>query len=164
MARGINKVTLVGNLGADPDLRSMPNGNAVASMSIATGETWKDRQTGEQRSRTEWHRVVIFGKPAEIAGQYLRKGSKVYIEGNLRTRKWQDQSGQDRYVTEVVVSLGGQMLILDAPNQGQGQTAGTQHQAPSQQYAHQPSLSAHPEDPRPSPGGNFDDFDDDIPF
>jgi len=104
MARGINKVILVGNLGADPETRAMPSGSSVTNLRIATSESWKDRQTGEQQERTEWHRVAIFGKLAEIAGEYLRKGSQVYIEGSLRTRKWTDKQGAERYSTEIVAN------------------------------------------------------------
>lgn len=111
-SRGVNKVILVGNLGQDPEVRYMSNGVAVTNISLATSETWKDRQTGEQRDRTEWHQVVIFGKLAEIAGEYLRKGSQVYIEGQLQTRKWQNQSGQERYTTEIIVNIGGTMQLL----------------------------------------------------
>lgn len=157
MARGVNKVILIGNLGNDPEVKSMPNGNSVTNISVATSESWKDKQTGEQRERTEWHRVVFFGKLAEIAGQYLRKGSKVYIEGALRTRKWQDQSGQDRYTTEVVVDMNGQMQMLDGRSDSQG---GGYQQAASHQ---QPSAAAPPPQHH-APAGNFDDFDDDIPF
>ncbi len=122
MARsGINKVILIGNLGADPEVRYMPSGMAVASLRLATSESWKDKNTGEPQERTEWHRVSIFGRLGEIAGQYLRKGSKVYLEGKLRTRKWQDQSGQDRYTTEVVVDMEGTMQMLDSRGAGQGQ-------------------------------------------
>ncbi|OQX33667.1 MAG: single-stranded DNA-binding protein, partial [Oceanospirillales bacterium LUC14_002_19_P2] len=103
MARGVNKVILIGNLGSDPEIRYMPSGDAVANFNMATHESWKDRNTGELQERTEWHRIVMFGKLAEIAQQYLRKGSKVYIEGKLQTRKWQDQQGTDRYTTEIVV-------------------------------------------------------------
>lgn len=119
--RGINKVILIGRLGQDPEVRYMPNGNAVANITLATSETWRDKQSGEQRERTEWHRVVFFGKLAEIAGEYLRKGSQVYVEGRLQTRKWQDQSGQDRYTTEVVVDMGGTMQMLGGRPQGGGQ-------------------------------------------
>ena len=112
MARGVNRVILVGNLGQDPEVRYMPNGNAVANISVATSETWKDKQTGESKDKTEWHRVVIFGKLAEIAGEYLKKGSQVYIEGQLQTRKWQDQSGIDHYTTEIVVNIGGALQML----------------------------------------------------
>ncbi|HHR5828746.1 TPA: single-stranded DNA-binding protein, partial [Providencia alcalifaciens] len=123
-SRGVNKVILIGNLGQDPEIRYMPNGGAVANLTLATSESWRDKQTGEMREKTEWHRVVIFGKLAEVAGEYLKKGSQVYIEGSLQTRKWQDQSGQDRYSTEVVVNIGGSMQMLggrggDAPSQGQ---------------------------------------------
>lgn len=121
-SRGVNKVILVGNLGQDPEVRYMPNGNAVANITVATSESWKDNQ-GQQQERTEWHRVVMFGKLAEIAGEYLRKGSQVYLEGKLQTRKWKDQSGQDRYTTEVVVDQGGSMQMLGGRNQGQGQGA-----------------------------------------
>lgn len=142
MARGVNKVILIGNLGGDPEVRFTPNGSAVASLSVATSESWTDKNTGQRQDRTEWHRVVVFGKLAEICQQYLRKGSKVYLEGKLQTRKWQDQQGQDRYTTEVVVdSFGGQMQMLDsrqdggmgaAPmNTGQNQMGGGfQQQAP----------------------------------
>ncbi|MGO4746756.1 single-stranded DNA-binding protein [Serratia quinivorans] len=111
-SRGVNKVILVGNLGADPEVRYMPNGGAVANITLATSETWRDKQTGESKEKTEWHRVVLFGKLAEISGEYLHKGSQVYIEGALQTRKWQDQSGQERYTTEVVVNVGGTMQML----------------------------------------------------
>ncbi|MFP3014318.1 MAG: single-stranded DNA-binding protein [Arsenophonus sp.] len=110
--RGINKVILIGNLGQDPEIRYMPNGGAVANLALATSENWRDKQTGEMREKTEWHRVVMFGKIAEIAGEYLRKGSQVYIEGSLQTRKWQDQNGQDRYSTEVIVNVNGTMQML----------------------------------------------------
>jgi single-strand DNA-binding protein len=102
MARGINKVILIGNLGADPETRAMPSGTTVANLRIATSESWRDKQTGEQQERTEWHRVAFFGRLAEVAGEYLRKGSQVYVEGSLRTRKWQDKQGNDRYSTEIV--------------------------------------------------------------
>lgn len=146
-SRGVNKVILVGNLGQDPEVRYMPNGNAVANITVATSESWKDNQ-GQQQERTEWHRVVMFGKLAEIAGEYLRKGSQVYLEGKLQTRKWKDQSGQDRYTTEVVVDQGGSMQMLGGRNQGQGQGApmGGQSQggysAPAQnQYAPAPQAA-----------------------
>ncbi|QJC28448.1 single-stranded DNA-binding protein [Enterobacteriaceae endosymbiont of Plateumaris consimilis] len=110
--RGINKVILIGNLGKDPEIRYMPNGNAVVNIIMATSENWKDKQTKENKEKTEWHRIVIFGKLAEIANEYLRKGSQVYIEGYLQTRKWQDQNGQNHYITEVIVSIGGTMQML----------------------------------------------------
>ncbi|EPM5457904.1 single-stranded DNA-binding protein [Salmonella enterica] len=117
--RGVNKVILVGHLGQDPEMRYMPNGGAVASLTLATSESWRDKQDGELRENTEWHRVVVFGKLAEIAGEYLRKGAQVYIEGQLRTRKWTDQAGQDRYTTEVVVSVSGTMQMLGGRREGQ---------------------------------------------
>ena len=148
MARGVNKVILVGNIGGDPEVRYMPSGNAVTNVTIATSETWKDKQTGQNQERTEWHRVVFFNRLGEIAGEYLRKGSKVYVEGSLRTRKWQGQDGQDRYTTEIVAS---EMQMLDsrggssseggyqAPQQQQGgyQQPAAQQQAPQQQPAPQ---------------------------
>ncbi|MBF5055626.1 single-stranded DNA-binding protein [Alcanivorax sp. 521-1] len=179
MARGVNKVILIGNLGADPETRFMPSGGAVTNVRLATTESWKDRQSGQQQERTEWHRVVFFNKLGEIAGEYLKKGSKVYVEGSIRTRKWQGQDGQDRYTTEIVAN---EMQMLDgrgggdfqggggggqggygnqgnqnndyydqSRNQGGGQGGGGgQQQAPANQ------------------GGGFsgpaDDFDDDIPF
>ena len=121
MAGGINKVILIGNLGADPETRAMPSGTTVANLRIATSESWRDKQTGEQQERTEWHRVALFGRLAEVAGEYLRKGSKVYIEGSLRTRKWQDKEGKDRYSTEIV---GNDMQMLDGRGGGAGGAAG----------------------------------------
>ena len=118
--KGINKVILVGNLGQDPEVRYMPSGGAVANITLATSEAWRDKQTGENREVTEWHRVVLFGKLAEVAGEYLKKGSQVYIEGQLRTRKWQDQSGQEKYTTEVVVNVGGTMQMLGGRGGGNG--------------------------------------------
>lgn len=115
-SRGINKAILIGHLGQDPEVRYMPNGNAVVNMTLATSENWKDKNTGESKEKTEWHRVVLFGKLAEIAGEYLRKGSQVYIEGSLQTRKWQDQNGIERYTTEVIVNIGGTMQMLGNRN------------------------------------------------
>ncbi|WP_299804533.1 single-stranded DNA-binding protein [uncultured Shewanella sp.] len=158
-SRGVNKVILVGNLGQDPEVRYMPNGNAVANITVATSESWKDQQ-GQQQERTEWHRVVMFGKLAEITGEYLRKGSQVYLEGKLQTRKWKDQSGQDRYSTEVVVDQGGSMQMLGSRNQSGGAPAqggnqnyggqqqqqgggyGSQQQQPQQQNSYQPKPQA----------------------
>lgn len=169
MARGgVNKVILIGNLGADPEVRYTPNGSAVANIRIATSESWKDKNTGELQERTEWHRVVLFGRVGEIAGQYLRKGSKVYIEGKLRTRKWQGQDGQDRYSTEVVVDIEGTMQMLDSRGSGgQGAGAGA---AQGQSYGtgqQQPEPTADTGGGGPSDGGGFpgdSGFDDDIPF
>ena len=115
---GVNKVILIGNLGQDPDVKYMPSGDAVANVSIATSESWKDKNTGEKQERTEWHRVVFFGKVAEVVQKYLHKGSKVYVEGKLKTRKWQDKEGQDRYTTEIVVDMGGSMQMLDGKGGG----------------------------------------------
>ncbi len=154
MARGVNKIILIGNLGGDPETRYTANGNPVTNLSLATDESYKDRNTGQMVPQTEWHRVVLFGKIAEVAGQYLRKGSKVYIEGKLKTNKWQDQSGQDRYTTEIVVDINGQMQMLDSKESsdgGQGQQQ--RHQQAPQQSQQQNEM--------PEP---VDDFDDDIPF
>ncbi|WP_250647683.1 single-stranded DNA-binding protein [Sessilibacter corallicola] len=163
MARGINKVILVGNCGQDPEVRYMPNGNPVANISIATSESWKDKQTGQPQEKTEWHRVVFFNRLAEIAGEYLRKGSQVYIEGSLRTRKWQDQSGQDRYTTEVVAS---EMQMLGGKSeQGSSQSQPQQPQQQSSPQNNQNSYAAaHGGEGSPQAASNFDDFSDDIPF
>lgn len=212
MARGINKVILIGNLGQDPEVRFTPSGTAVANLNLATSDTWMDRQSGQRQERTEWHRVVLFNKTAEIAQQYLKKGSKVYIEGRLQTRKWQDQNGQDRYSTEIVAN---DMQMLDSrgsdyqggnmpqggypqgnsPQNSYGQ--GNPAQTPPAQSAPQPSggypqqggapqgnygnaapqrgPAPVPQQHQPAPNnqnsnygapdpGNFDDFDDEIPF
>lgn len=126
-SKGVNRVTLVGNLGQDPEVRYLPNGGAVTNITLATSESWRDKQTGENKEVTEWHRVVLFGKLAEVAGEYLRKGSQVYIEGQLKTRKWQDQGGQDRYTTEVVVNVGGTMQMLGGRQGGSGGNQGSQN-------------------------------------
>jgi len=134
-SRGVNKVIILGNLGQDPEVRFLPNGSAVANITVATSESWKDKQTGEPKEKTEWHSVSLFGKLAEVAGEYLKKGSKVYIEGQLQTRKWQNQQGQDQYKTEVVVQgFNGVMQMLDSRGQGGGASqGGFQQQAPAQQ-------------------------------
>ncbi|ATA20308.1 MAG: single-stranded DNA-binding protein SSB1 [Gibbsiella quercinecans] len=177
-SRGVNKVILVGNLGQDPEVRYMPNGGAVANITLATSESWRDKATGEQKEKTEWHRVVLFGKLAEVAGEYLRKGSQVYIEGQLQTRKWQDQSGQDRYTTEVVVNIGGSMQMLGGRQQGQGGGAGAGQSAGGQGNWGQPQQpqggnqfsggqQARPaQNSAPAASSNEPpmDFDDDIPF
>lgn len=168
MARGVNKVILVGNVGGDPETRYLPNGNAVTNITLATSETWKDKNSGQQQEKTEWHRVVLFGKVAEIAGQYVRKGSQIYIEGKLQTRKWQDQSGQDRYTTEVVVDMGGSMQLLGGRG-GASSDDGYSAPAPSapRTQAPRPVPQAAPQPaPRPAaqPAPNYDNFDDDIPF
>jgi single-strand DNA-binding protein len=164
MARGINKVILVGNVGGDPEVRYMPNGNAATTLSIATSESWKDKQTGEKQERTEWHRVVCFNRLGEIAGEYLRKGSKVYVEGSLRTRKWQDQQGQDKYTTEIVAS---DIQMLDSRGQGQGQGQGypdsSEMHASAQGTSRQPAAKNQPV-AESSAEAAFDDLNDDIPF
>jgi single-strand DNA-binding protein len=156
MARGINKVILVGNLGTDPEVRYMPNGNAVTNVSLATSSSWKDRETGEQHERTEWHRVVFFNRLAEIAGEYLKKGSKVYIEGSIRTRKWQDKNGMDRYTTEIVA---GEMQMLDSKGGSSNYSGGQQSTATPNEPA--PELNQAESSPAST---NTEDFDDDIPF
>lgn len=170
MARGVNKVILVGNLGQDPETRYMPSGGAVTNATIATSETWKDKQSGQPQERTEWHRVVFFNRLAEIAGEYLKKGSKVYVEGSLRTRKWQDKDGQDRYTTEIVAA---EMQMLDSRGGGGGGNFGDDNgyaqsapqSQPRQQAAPQRSAPAPAPSQAPSqPAPGFDDFDDDIPF
>ncbi|MGV6984666.1 single-stranded DNA-binding protein [Providencia hangzhouensis] len=152
-SRGVCKVILIGHLGQDPEIRYMPAGGAVANLTLATSESWRDKQSGEMREKTEWHRVVIFGKLAEVAGEYLKKGSQVYIEGSLQTRKWTDQSGQDRYTTEVVVNVGGSMQMLGGN--------GNSNQAGSQQSARQPQ---HQQQQAPQNESPMDFDDSDIPF
>jgi single-strand DNA-binding protein len=180
MARGINKVILVGNLGADPETRAMPSGSTVANLRIATSESWRDKQSGEQQERTEWHRVVLFGRLGEVAAEYLKKGSQVYIEGSLRTRKWQDKQGVERYSTEIV---GNEMQMLGGRGGGGGMGAGAGGGAsgsgvgsgqaggssgggrgggggdPFHEYSHSDSGGS-----AGGAGGGRDDFDDDIPF
>ncbi|MCQ4055726.1 MULTISPECIES: single-stranded DNA-binding protein [Aeromonas] len=191
-SRGINKVILIGNLGQDPEVRYMPSGGAVTNITLATSETWRDKQTGEQKERTEWHRVVFMGKLAEVAGEYLKKGSQVYVEGKLQTRKWQDQSGQERYTTEVLVdSFTGVMQMLGGRpqgGQGMGQNMGGQQQggwgqpqqamqqpmnqqrpaaAPQQNMQQQGGYGRPPQQPQSAPPVYNEppmDFDDDIPF
>ena len=132
MARGVNKVIIVGNMGADPEMRYTASGAAVANLNVATSEEWKDKQTGEKKSSTEWHRVVMFGKLAEIAGEYVKKGQQIYLEGKLQTRKWQGQDGQDRYTTEIVAN---EMQMLGGkPQGGQGQQQAQQQQQAPQGY------------------------------
>lgn len=150
MARGVNKVILIGSLGKDPEVKYMPNGNAVANISVATSESWKDKNTGENVDKTEWHRVVAFRRLAEIMGEYLKKGSKVYIEGKLQTRKWQDKNGKDNYTTEIICN---EMQMLDNKSQGS---------APAQQRSTQ-SAAPNSSQPASKPPAN-NDFDDDIPF
>lgn len=146
MARGVNKVILIGNMGRDPEVRYTPNGLAVANITIATSEAWKDKQTGENQERTEWHRIVMYARLAEIAGEYLRKGSKVYIEGRLQTRKWQDKNGQDRYTTEIIADS---LQMLDSKG-GSGQQT-----APG---------ATNQEEITDKQAANVETLDDDIPF
>ncbi|MCB1830565.1 MAG: single-stranded DNA-binding protein [Chromatiaceae bacterium] len=149
MARGVNKVILIGNVGKDPEVRYMPNGNAVANLTLATSESWKDKATGETQERTEWHRVIFFRRLGEIVGEYVKKGSKIYVEGRLQTRKWQGQDGQDRYTTEIVAD---QMQMLDS--RGGGGSGGGGDYSSSRPSESDMASSA------PDDGG----FDDDIPF
>ncbi len=160
MARGVNKVILVGNLGADPETRYMPSGGAVTNVRLATTDSWKDKQTGDRQERTEWHRVVFFSRLAEVAAEYLRKGSQIYVEGSIRTNKWQGQDGQDRYTTEII---GNEMQMLG----GRGGAGGGQESnaPPKDSGWGQPSPPAQPSNPTPAPApAPKDDFDDDIPF
>jgi len=179
MARGINKVILVGNLGADPETRAMPSGTTVANLRIATSESWRDKQSGEQQERTEWHRVVLFGRLGEIAAEYLKKGSQVYIEGSLRTRKWQDKQGQERYSTEIV---GNDMQMLGGRGAGGGGGGGMggggdfERGSSGGSGGGRGGRSGGGGDPYPDEyahssgggggggGGKAEDFDDDIPF
>ena len=154
--RGVNKVILLGNLGKDPEIKYMPNGNAVANITLATTETWNDKSSGEKKEKTEWHRIVFFGKLAEIVGQYLKKGSKIYIEGKLQTRKWQGQDGQDRYTTEIVAE---QMQMLGSRSGG---TANFNDSQPDQSAT--PTKPEQYSQPQQNSAPVQDDFDDDIPF
>ena len=172
-SRGVNKVILVGNLGNDPETRAFPSGDMVTNITLATSETWKDKQTGQPQERTEWHRVVFHRRLAEIAGEYLHKGSKVYIEGSLKTRKWQDKAtGQDRYTTEIVAR---EMQMLDSRSAGQGGGQGGGGQSGGGQSNYNQGGYSQPEpamapagsnspSSAPAPAGDFNDFDDDIPF
>lgn len=164
MARGVNKVILIGNVGGDPETRYLPNGNAVTNITLATTDSWKDKQTGQQQDRTEWHRVVFFGKLAEIAGEYLRKGSQCYVEGRLQTREW-EKDGVKRYTTEIVVDMNGTLQLLGG--RGGNQEGGGDYAPRQQQLRPAPQQAA----PRPAPQAaaqqpaqDFDSFDDDIPF
>ena len=179
MARGVNKVILVGTCGQDPEVRYLPNGNAVTNLSLATSEQWTDKQTGQKVEKTEWHRVSMFGKVAEIAGEYLRKGSQVYIVGKLLTREW-EKDGIKRYTTEIVVDMQGTMQLLggrpqgDQQNQGGGNNYQQQQSAPrqqaqrpapqQQQQSQQQQSRPAPQQQAPQPAPDFDSFDDDIPF
>ncbi|WP_018605541.1 single-stranded DNA-binding protein [Uliginosibacterium gangwonense] len=169
----VNKVILVGNLGRDPETRYAPSGDAICNVTIATTDTWKDKASGERKEQTEWHRVVFFGRLAEIAGQYLKKGSQVYVEGSLRTRKWTDNNGQERYTTEIRAD---EMKMLGS-REGRGDSAGPrddydqrggggdyQQSAPAPRARPQAPAAPSPAPSSPAAGGNFGDFDDDIPF
>jgi single-strand DNA-binding protein len=161
----LNKVTLIGRLGADPEVRYMPTGGAVANISLATSARWKDKQTGERKENTEWHRIVFFNRLAEIVGEYLKKGSQVYIEGRLQTRKWQGQDGQDRYTTEIIAA---EMHMLDNKSGGTGNfndgQSNSNYTAP-QQAAPSPKPAANNQQaPDSPPPASYEDFDDDIPF
>jgi single-strand DNA-binding protein len=160
MARGINKVILVGNLGADPDTRYMPSGKAVTNIRVATSESWKDKQTGDMQERTEWHSIVMYDKLGEIAAEYLRKGSQVYIEGKIRTRKWQDKEGKDRYTTEIIAD---QMQMLGSRGGGGGAPSEPREPRSSSRQAPAEDRSAAPVD-EGGGGGGGGEFDDDIPF
>jgi single-strand DNA-binding protein len=180
MARGVNKVILIGHLGADPETRAMPSGSSVANLRLATTESWRDKQSGEQQERTEWHRVALFGRLAEIASEYLRKGSQVYIEGSLRTRKWQDKQGNERYSTEIVASdmqmLGGRGAGMAAgggggmaggPDSGGGagpRGSGTGRSGGGGGGGGGDPYAEYSQAESPSGGSQRDDFDDDIPF
>jgi single-strand DNA-binding protein len=157
MARGINKVILIGNLGADPETRAIPSGTTVANLRIATSESWRDKQSGEQQERTEWHRVALFGRLAEIAAEYLKKGSQVYIEGSLRTRKWQDKQGNDRYSTEII---GNELQMLGGRGGGGGAATGT---GPAPSFAEE-SSGGGGGGGGGSSASRSEEFDDDIPF
>ena len=152
MARGVNKVIIIGNLGADPEVRYMPSGSAVTNIRVATSEGWKDKQSGDTQERTEWHRIVFFNRLAEIASEYLRKGSKVYIEGSLRTNKWQDQSGAERYTTEIIANT---MQMLDSKG-GAASYPGSGSSSASSSYSQESVPASEPE--------MSVEFDDDIPF
>lgn len=183
-SKGVNKVILIGNLGQEPEVRYMPNGSPVANITLATSEIWRDKQTGENREKTEWHRVVLFGKLAEVAGEYLHKGSQIYIEGSLQTRKWQDQNGQDRYTTEVIVNVGGTMQMLGGRQvnnignnaivqrghwnkfQQLNNSSSTKHSSTklSGSQNDMPTVRLAQDSPSVSITNDTQDFDDDIPF
>jgi single-strand DNA-binding protein len=167
MAKGVNKVILVGNMGQDPEVKHTQSGSCITTISIATTDTWKDKQSGEKQEKTEWHRVVFFNRLAEVAGEYLRKGSQVYVEGALRTRKWQDQSGQDRYTTEIVASemqmLGGGSDNAKAANPQQYASHASQQGGYGQQPAQRPTPQQRPQH-QANNAPPMDDFSEDIPF
>ncbi len=166
MARGVNKVILVGTCGQDPETRYLPSGNAVTNLSLATSEQWTDKQTGQRVEKTEWHRVSLFGKVAEIAGEYLRKGSQVYIEGKLQTREW-EKDGIKRYTTEIIVDMQGTMQLLGGRPDGAGGGDSAPRQsrpAPQREPQQQAPRQSAPQQQKPQPAQDYDSFDDDIPF
>ncbi|WP_462379920.1 single-stranded DNA-binding protein [Pseudomonas sp. Marseille-QA0892] len=168
MARGVNKVILVGTCGQDPETRYLPSGNAVTNLSLATSEQWTDKQTGQRVEKTEWHRVALFGKVAEIAGEYLRKGSQVYIEGKLQTREW-EKDGVKRYTTEIIVDMQGTMQLLGGRNNNEGGDSSYSNSAPRQQRPQQAAPRQEQQQrpqqqPAQQPAPDYDSFDDDIPF
>lgn len=156
-SRGINKVIILGTIGQDPEVKYTPSGAAVCNLSVATSEQWKDKQTGEKKEQTEWHRIVLFGKVAEIAGEYLRKGSQAYFEGQLRTRKWTDQAGVEKYTTEIVVNVGGTMQLIGGKKEADT-TVGNQRQQSGRGHTQQPGSKASQQPPNSPP------MEDDIPF
>jgi single-strand DNA-binding protein len=158
MARGVNKVILVGNLGADPETRSMPSGMTVTNIRIATSESWKDKTSGAQQERTEWHSIALFGRLGEIAAEYLRKGSQVFVEGKLRTRKWQDKQGNDRFTTEIIAD---NMQMLGGRAGGAGAASGEPSRSAG---GSAPPRDDYDQSSAPAPAGGKEDFDDDIPF
>ena len=167
MARGLNKVMIMGNLGADPEVRYLPSGTAVTNIRVATSESWKDAKTGEKQERTEWHRITLFNRIGEIAAQYLRKGSKVFIEGSIRTNKWQDQSGADRYSTDIIAS---NMQLMDSKGTGgsapfdQNDQMGDMPQDMAAMPSSNASSRSSAKSPEPAMAGSHDAFDDDVPF
>lgn len=162
MARGVNKVILIGNVGGDPETRYMPNGNAITNITLATTDSWKDKQTGQQQERTEWHRVAFFGKVAEIAGEYLRKGSQCYIEGRLQTREW-EKDGVKRYTTEIVVDMNGSMQLLGGRGGSADDAPRPARPAAARPQQNESRPAAQPAAAQPAPA-DYDSFDDDIPF
>lgn len=167
-SKGVNKCIIMGRLGQEPEVRYSPSGTAFCNITVATSEEWSDKQTGEKKSKTEWHRIVFSGKLAEIAGEYLKKGSQVYVEGKLETRKWTDQAGQDKYTTEIVVdSFNGVMQMIGSAPQSQGQQQQTQQPQQRQQqngYAQASGGMQRPQQQPQQPQGGYQDFDQDIPF
>lgn len=167
-SRGINKVILIGYLGQNPDMRYIPNGNAVANITLATSENWRDKNTGEIKEKTEWHRIVLFGKLAEIAGEYLRKGSQVYIEGSLQTRKWQDQNGQEKYITEIIVGINGSMQMLGTKQISESDVTSNKiswhDQKNKSNINRKEDKLAHDDEQKLNKKSMNISFDDDIPF